>query len=263
MHGVNDVVERIRRSTVQISDGRGAGAGVVWDSGTILTNAHVIRTKEVAITDFSGRKLRGRVARLDSDEDLALIEAAHELEPALIGDSSRVRPGEIVIAVGNPRGVAGAAAWGIIHSVAPLDFGARGAWIQADIRLAPGNSGGALATASGEVIGVNTMVYRGLGLAAPSNEAAAFVRGETERVHLGVEVVQSRDGLIVVKVEPDSLAMRAGIIPGDVIRCSAAELRRLLGKVKQLGEVQIPVSRAGRSRMPRVHAAHAAGARAA
>jgi serine protease Do len=263
MRGFNEVVEKLRRSTVQITDGRGGGSGVVWDAaGTIVTNAHVARSNHVALIDSSGRKLRGRVERRDPELDLAIIETHdRNLEPAAIGDSARLRPGEIAIAVGNPLGVTGAAAWGIIHTIGPLDFGAR--WIQADIRLAPGNSGGALATATGDVIGINTMVYGGLGLAAPSNEVAAFVRGESDRAHLGVEFVAAAQGLIVVAVEAGSLAHRAGVLLGDVFQCSASELRRLLATVKQVGSIEIPVARGGHIRMLRVHADRAAGARAA
>jgi serine protease Do len=265
MRGFNEVVEKLRRSTVQITDGRGGGSGVVWDTaGAIVTNAHVARSSELALIDSSGRKLRGRVARRDPASDLAIVETqAGNLEPAVIGDSAVLRPGEIAIAVGNPLGVPGAAAWGIIHAVGTLDFGARRNWIQADIRLAPGNSGGALATATGEVIGINTMVYGGLGLAAPSNEVAAFVSGESDRVYLGVELVAAAQGLIVVAVEDGSLAHRAGVLLGDVFQCSAGELRRLLASVKQNGSIEIPVARGGRIRMLRVHSERAAGARAA
>ena len=265
MRGFNEVVEKLRLSTVQITDGRGGGSGVVWDAaGTIVTNAHVARSNQIALVDSSGRKLRGRVARRDPELDLAIVETQDgNLEPAAIGDSACIRPGEIAIAVGNPLGVAGATAWGIIHSVGPLEFGARRNWIQADIRLAPGNSGGALATATGEVIGINTMVYGGLGLAAPSNEVAAFVRGESDAVHLGVELISAGQGLIVVAVEAGSLAHRAGVLLGDVFQCTAGELRRLLASVKEAGSIEIPVARGGRTRLLRVHADRAAGARAA
>jgi serine protease Do len=265
MRGFSEVVEKARRSTVLISDGRGAGSGIVWNNnGSVLTNSHVAHRDQLTLTDYQGRSLRGHVTRRDPESDMALVETGvSNLEPAEIGDSDRIRPGEIAIAVGNPLGVAGAAAWGIIHSIGPLELGSRRTWIQADLRLAPGNSGGPLVTASGQVIGINTMVYQGLGLAAPANEAAAFARGETDRVHLGVELLGTQQGLIVVRVEPDSLAQRAGIITGDVVQCSAGELRRLLGGVKRFGSADIPVSRAGRIRTLRVHTASAAGARAA
>jgi serine protease Do len=257
MFGSSEVIEKLRRSTVQITDGRGGGSGVVWDgNGAIITNAHVVRSREIALIDFYGRRLRGRVEKRDEESDLALVHTnARDLEPALIGDSSHLRAGEIAIAVGNPLGIAGAAAWGIIHAIGPLDLGARRTWIQADIRLAPGNSGGALATAAGELIGINTMVYNGLGLAAPANEVAAFIRGEVQRVHLGVELVPSAQGLVVVAVEPGSLAERAGILLGDVIQCSAGDFRSLLASVSHSGSVEIAVARGGRVRMLRVHTA--------
>jgi serine protease Do len=265
MRGFNEVVEKVRRSTVLISDGRGAGSGIVWNrSGSVLTNSHVAHGDELTLTDYQGRRLRGSVTRRDSESDMALVETGtSNLIPADIGDSDRIRPGEIAIAIGNPLGATGAAAWGIIHSIGPFEIGSRRTWIQADLRLAPGNSGGPLVTASGQVIGMNTMVYQGLGLAAPANEAAAFAHGETERVHLGVELMGTREGLIVLRIEPDSLAERAGLVTGDVLQCSAAELRRLLGGVKRFGSADIPVSRAGRLRMLRVHTRSAAGARAA
>lgn len=265
MRGFNEIVEKLRRSTVQIRDGRGGGSGVVWDAaGAIVTNAHVARSNHVGLIDSSGRKWSGRVAQRDPESDLALIETeAKSLEPATLGDSNRLRPGEIAIAVGNPLGIAGAAAWGIIHAVGPLDFGARRDWVQADIRLAPGNSGGALANAAGEVIGINTMVYGGLGLAAPSNEVAAFVRGESGRLRLGVELIATAQGLIVIAVEEGSIAHRAGVLLGDVLQCSAGELRRLLATVNQKGSVEIPAARGGRERILRIYAERAAGARAA
>ena len=80
-----------------------------------------------------------------------------------------------MIAIGNPAGIRGAVSTGIIHSSSVNEFGRPNPWIQADIRLAPGNSGGMLADAEGRVIGINTMIFRGLGLAVPSNEVCAFL----------------------------------------------------------------------------------------
>lgn len=265
MPGFNEVIERLRRSTVRIADGAGAGSGVVWDAnGTVITNAHVARSDAIEVVDFSGRRLSARVVRRDRERDLALVETREgALESAVVGDPGSIRPGEIAVAVGHPLGVTGAAAWGIIHSVGPLDLGSRRTWIQADIRLAPGNSGGALANAAGEVIGINTMVYNGLGLAAPVDEVAAFARGHEDRVRLGLEMLRTRQGLIVTAIEPGSLAEHAGVITGDVIECSPEQLRRLLGGVKQFGSAEITVVRGGRTRILRVHTQAANGARAA
>jgi serine protease Do len=157
---------------VQILSHGGGGSGIVWDGGRILTNSHVLRGDAIEVVDAQGRRMRARLIRRDNSRDLALLETNAALEPATFGDSDAVRAGQFVIAVGTPLGLAGAVAAGIVHA------SGSGEWIEADIRLAPGNSGGILADAEGRVIGINTMIYRGLGLAIPSNRAAAFVRGE-------------------------------------------------------------------------------------
>jgi serine protease Do len=176
MRGFSEVAERLLRSTVQILNRSGGGSGVVWDStGHILTNAHVLRDDEAYVIDAQGRRFRARMVRRDRSHDLALLETGLALDPAPIGDSAKLRAGELVIAAGNPLGVPRAIALGTIHATGSNGFGFSNDWIQADIRLAPGNSGGPLANAAGEVIGINTMIYSGLGLAIPSNEAGAFV----------------------------------------------------------------------------------------
>jgi serine protease Do len=182
MPGIEDLVERLHRSSVQVLNGGGGGSGIVWDgAGRILTNSHVVRGEEAWVVDSTNRKFRARVVRRDSDRDLALLETRMKLEPASIGDSGAVRAGQFVIAEGNPLGISGAVALGVVHSAGALAFGPAGNWLQADIRLAPGNSGGMLADREGRVIGINTMIFRGMGLAVPSNDAAAFVRSHSRR----------------------------------------------------------------------------------
>jgi serine protease Do len=177
MRGLAEIAERLRRSSVQIIDRGGGGSGIVWDSeGRVLTNSHVLRGDEAHAIDANGQHFRARVVRRNRERDLALLETGRDLKPAMLGDSAALRAGQIVIAIGNPLGVHGAVVCGVVHANGPVGFGFPGNWIQADIRLAPGNSGGLLADAEGRVIGVNTMVFRGLGLAIPSNDAAAFVR---------------------------------------------------------------------------------------
>ncbi len=174
MPGFAEMAETLRRSVVQIFSREGGGSGIVWDArGLVLTNAHVARGREAEVADAQGRRFRARVVARDREQDLALLETAAALTPARFGDSQLVRPGNVVVAVGNPFGIAGALAFGMVHA-------AGGKWIEADIRLAPGNSGGILANAEGQAIGMNTMIFNGLGLAIPSNRAALFARRGTE-----------------------------------------------------------------------------------
>ncbi len=247
MLGYAALVEDLRRSAVQVVNGSGGGSGVVWDGGgAVVTNALVVSRDTAEVVDADGRRLRARVSKRDRELDLAVLETgATDLKPAVIGDSARLRTGQIVIAIGNPLGVTGAVAAGMIHTIGPLDFAPRRHWIQADIRLAPGNSGGILADAEGHVIGINTMIFHGIGLAVPSNEVREFLNGAQDRVRLGVEMIPTREGLMVVEIERGSLAERAGILIGDVLRCRPDELRRLLTEAKAQGSVKIPVMRGG------------------
>jgi serine protease Do len=126
--------------------------------------------------------------------------------------------------MGNPQGVIGALTTGIIHEVDPTDAQHRQRWVMADVRLAPGNSGGPLANARGQVIGINTMIAGGLALAVPSNEVERFLKGGS-RPYLGVTLrpvqvlLENKRilGLLVLEVAAGSLAMTAGLMLGDVL----------------------------------------------
>ena len=172
MRAFGEIAERLRRSTVQVfADRRGGGSGVVWKSdGVIMTNAHVAHKDAAEVQLWDGRRLPARVTSRDARRDLALLRIqVSGLDAAAVGDSSALRPGELVMAIGSPLGFAGALSTGVAHSTG-------GGWIYADVRLAPGNSGGPLANARGEVIGINTAIINGLGMAVPSNAAAEFLR---------------------------------------------------------------------------------------
>jgi serine protease Do len=142
-----------------------------------------------------------------------------------MADWSRVRPGEVAIAVGNPLGFLGAMTVGVVHGIGPLrGLGGR-SWVQADVRLAPGNSGGPLADVQGRLIGINTMVAGRLALAIPSNEVAQFLLGDTGGHWLGVTVTPVRlpqnagggIGQLVLAVEPGSPAAMASLLTGDIL----------------------------------------------
>lgn len=183
MSGYESVIEKLRRSTVQVLNGRGGGSGVVWArNGLIVTNAHVASGRQAEIIDAAGRRSTARITKRDPERDLAVLEAPGvDLDPADVGDSASLRSGQIVFAIGHPLGITGAVAMGTIHAAGRLGFGAQRNWIQADVRLAPGNSGGILADAEGRVIGINTMIFHGIGLAIPANEVNEFVLGYSRR----------------------------------------------------------------------------------
>jgi serine protease Do len=250
------IAATLRRSTVQVRSGNdGVGAGVIWHSdGIIITNAHVVRGFSTTVELWDGRVLEAAITAKDPVRDLAAIKVDdQELPAATIGNSDNLRVGELVLAVGNPLGVVGAFTTGIIHAVG-MAVGAGFTnnhttgtdnltkpapnlkskiqnlkfpdWIQADIRLYPGNSGGPLADARGRVIGINSMVAHGLALAIPSNAVEDFWQKQNApRPDLGVTTQpvlvrlgrQRILGLLVLAVTKNSAAFAAGIVPFDVL----------------------------------------------
>jgi serine protease Do len=226
MLGFGEIAERLRRSTVQVFSGepargrreRGGGSGVIWRAdGAVLTNAHVARNDTADVELWDGRRLAARVVSRDGRRDLALLRVdGAGFEPAQAGDSSAVRAGEFVLAIGSPLGFAGAISRGVVHSTGPISGMGKHAWIRAGVQLAPGNSGGPLANARGEVIGINTAIFNGLGLAIPSNAAAEFVaRGP--RPALGVTLRPEQHGLRVLQIEPEGPAALASLMEGDLL----------------------------------------------
>lgn len=177
------VVARLREVTVELRTAGGAGgSGVIWRAdGLVVTSAHVVASArhardhtQVVLADR--RRLPAVLVEWDGRLDLALLRVeASDLPAATVGDSTRLRPGELVLAVGHPFGLAGAVATGVVHAVPARERRAGPRLIQADLRLAPGNSGGPMADACGSVIGVNAMIAGGLALAVPSHLVHAFV----------------------------------------------------------------------------------------
>lgn len=224
-----EIAEQLRRSTVQILNGNrgesGSGSGVVWDStGLIVTNAHVIRKDNARIELWDGRVFPATVQSRDDRRDIAALHInTFGLPAAAAGDSSGLRPGELVMAVGNPLGFVGALTTGVVHAIGPLRGLSRRSWVQADVRLAPGNSGGPLADAQGRVVGLNTMIVAGgLALAVPSNTVAEFLkRGAGVSLGVTVRPVRIRSattiGLMVLEIERDSPAEAASLLPGDIL----------------------------------------------
>jgi serine protease Do len=175
---ITELPATLRRSTVEVrTGGTGSGSGIIWQSnGLIVTNAHVARTGQVTIVFDDGRAVDGVVTAHDPRRDLAAIEiepAGLSLPVASIGHPTDLRTGDIVVALGNPLGVVGAMALGVVHAVEAQRGVPR--WIRADIRLAPGNSGGPLADARGRIVGVNTLIANGLGVAVPVTSVMRFL----------------------------------------------------------------------------------------
>lgn len=234
-----EMIERARPSVVQVrSAGRGGGAGVVWRTdGAILTNDHVVgQAARVAVQLGDEQTFEARVVERNRTLDLALLQVdADDLPAALVGDSAGLRVGELVFAIGHPWGQRDTVTAGIVSGVGEIAVGANrtAQYIRSDVRLLPGNSGGPLVNARGEVIGINAMVFGGdLGVAIPSHVAIDWIAGLPSRgVTLGVQVQpvelpaavrnNGRTGrataLLVVGVEPGSLAERSGLLLGDAL----------------------------------------------
>jgi len=226
MLGFGEVAERLRRSTVQVQSGgrNGGGAsGVIWTAdGLIITNAHVARSTRPHVELWDGHRFEARVKAYDARRDLAALQVEScGLPAAACGDSGALRPGELAIAVGNPLGFAGAVSTGVIHSVGPLPGMGKQEWVRATARLAPGNSGGPLANAEGQVIGINTAIINGLGVAVPSHDIGQFLkRGSRPRLGIAMRPVayDGRNwGLLILEVESESAAEVASLRVGDIL----------------------------------------------
>jgi len=270
---VTSVAERLTPSVAALQVPRrvrgghtamGSGSGVIiTPDGYLLTSAHVVdgATRATAVL-ADGRELPVEVVGRDPLSDLAVARASGTgLDPARLGDADRLRVGQLVVAIGNPMGLAGTVTAGVVSALG-RSFGTRaGAHarlvenvIQSDAALNPGNSGGALASGDGDVVGINTaLAGYGLGLAVPINATtlrivgALMHDGRVRRAYLGVAgqrralppaAVQSSGreaGVGVVEVVAGSPADSAGVHPGDVIvevdgtaTVDAGDLQRLM-----------------------------------
>ena len=253
-----NAVEKISKSVVNIASVRmiqdqiyrvfpveGVGSGVIIDKrGYILTNNHVIEESErLRITLSDGRIFNGKVVGADEATDLAVvkIEPKKEIPVASLGDSDKLKMGQIVIAVGNPFGLTGGptVTSGIVSSLNRSIQTQTGVLelIQTDAAINPGNSGGPLVNTAGEVIAINTakMPYaQGIGFAAPINTAKSILKdliekGRVSRPWIGIHSIKVTpqlrqyyglpisDGALVVQVEPYSPADNSGLRRGDII----------------------------------------------
>jgi S1-C subfamily serine protease len=231
------------------SDGRfapGAGSAVVFtDDGFLLTNAHVVGNAEAGRASFSdGTTVGFRVVGADQLSDLAVVRANGAVPaPARLGEASQLKVGQLVVAVGNPLGLAGSVTAGVVSALGrslPTRSGANvrviDDVIQTDAALNPGNSGGALAIATGDVVGINTAVAgMGVGLAIPINATTRQIistlmsDGRVRRAYLGLagtpaplppalaEQRAQQTGLRIAQVVPGGPAAVAGLRAGDLL----------------------------------------------
>jgi serine protease Do len=231
--------EALRRSTAQIRSGngyrRGNGSAVVLTDGQVITNAHVIQEGPLAVESWEGKTVSASVLKIDRGRDLALLSAQGLQAPsAQLGDSNELRAGTPVIAVGNPMGFVGAVSTGIVHAIGPAAPISRSLWIHADVRLAPGNSGGPLADLQGQIVGINTMIVAGgLALAIPSRAVQSFLTRTTSQRSLGVVVrpvsLKERGiGMMILELVPGGAAEAASLLPGDILVGSKEQRFRFL-----------------------------------
>lgn len=180
-----DRVASAWRSLVQISSGRGSGAGTIWHAdGLIITNAHVVRGDAVPqITLPDGRSLPAQILAVDAERDLAaLVVDAYNLPTIEVGDSRKLRPGQWVTAVGHPWGVQGAITSGVVIGAGAKlpemsDLQPGREWIALSLHMRPGHSGGPLVDALGRLVGINTMITGpDVGFAIPIQVVKAFLK---------------------------------------------------------------------------------------
>ncbi|MCA9859499.1 MAG: trypsin-like peptidase domain-containing protein [Thermomicrobiales bacterium] len=260
--------ERTRHSVVQVYHGNGNGAGTIWrPDGLIITNNHVAgRSNTLQIVLSDGRQFDGHVSARNAERDLALVEVdATDLPAAEIGDSSRVRPGQLVVSIGHPYGQVDMLTAGIICAAGQTatEKGLQtGDLLQMDARIGPGNSGGPLIDIEGRVLGINVMVAGRMGMAIPSVTVERFVAGLVPggaHAYLGVNGVIAQlpgsptaAGFVLTDVVAGSPADRAGLMQGDVIRTIAGHdivdqesIPAAMLRVRAGQEVEIGLTRGG------------------
>ena len=278
------IIEQVQPGVVSVRrEGHGAGTGIVWhSSGNIITNNHVVPRDgmkvQVELTD--GRVFDARVVDREPELDLALLNVPADNLPAVpVGDSSKLRVGELVFAIGHPWGHRGVVTAGIISALSTVKFrnsDRQTNYIKSDVRLAPGNSGGPLLDARGNVVGINAMILGGdLSVAIPSNVVSTWVaRLPKTPISLGVQIQPvelpanvrpvgtntpytgampgQTTGLLVVGIIAGGRAERSGLLVGDVLLDLAgkplndvATLRTVLAQSDDKDTVRLRILRGG------------------
>ena len=273
---------------------RGLGSGVVVsEDGYILTNHHVIDGAQDIKVEFTegGRSVKARLVGSDAPSDLAVLKVDGDHRTVLqLGDSDKVRVGDIVLAIGNPLGIGQTVTSGIISAKGRrtgLSDGSFEDFLQTDAAINRGNSGGALVNTTGELIGINSQILSpsgvniGIGFAIPSNMAREvrdqlIKRGKVQRGQLGVVIqpltqelatglgLKDVQGVLVADVDPNGAAAGAGIRRGDVIRkidneavSNPNSLRNKIAMTTPGTEVTVTINRDGKDQDIKVKLAEA------
>jgi serine protease Do len=259
------------------------GSGVVVRAdGVIVTNNHVVaQAEKIRVVLKDGRELQAKLVGADPKSDVAVLRVdAKDLPAIAVADSSKIRIGDLVLAIGNPFGLGQTVTMGIISAVGRANMGITDYedFIQTDAAINPGNSGGALVTMNGELVGINTAIasrtggYQGVGFAIPSQMVMqvtdAIVRdGKVTRGWLGVAIqdvsddlartldVAARVGVLVSDVTPDGPASKAGLKRGDIITAidgvktnETTQLRNLVSMAGKGKKVRVDLRRDGKDR---------------
>jgi S1-C subfamily serine protease len=287
-YAVTSVADAVGPAVVRVEvrnkNGRPGGVGsgvVIAPDGLVLTNCHVVEeAKEVRLQDAEGRVMEARRLGEDPDTDLALLRAgsARDLPSAALGDSKKLKRGQLVVAIGNPLGFESTVTAGVISALGRSLRSRTGRLIedviQTDAALNPGNSGGPLVSSRGEVIGINTAVImgaQGICFAVASNTAQFVLseliqHGRVRRAYIGVSAqttavprrharvaeVDNSSGAMVTALAPEGPATRAGLMSLDTIVSADGEavtgvddLIRLLNRERIGKRIRIDVLRRG------------------
>jgi serine protease Do len=273
---------RMQQRQPEIEHGMGSGV-VISPDGYIVTNNHVVDgAVDIRVTTSDRRVMKAKLIGTDPLTDLAVLKVeGTDLASAPWGDSKEVRPGQLVLAFGNPYGFRFTVTRGIVSAVnrANPDASNRskpGEFIQTDAAINPGNSGGPLVDARGQVVGINTFLispsgtFSGMGFAIPSQIVRPTVEtliryGKVSHGHIGIGIADvtpenakffdnSTTGGVVTQVEPDSPGAKAGLQIGDVITeidgqkvADAGELQVLVGQKQPGSKITLKVLREGKS----------------
>ena len=231
-YSYNHVYNSVKNSVVTIKTNKGRGSGViVTDDGHVVTNEHVIRgASRVKIISLDNNVYSAKVVGIDAITDVALLKSDFKGKAISFSDSSAVKIGDVVLAIGNPFGVGQTLTKGIISRTNsghitenPLDE-----FLQSDAAINPGNSGGAMVNIKGDLIGINTMNLSlgggsdGIGLAVPSNLVRNITQqlikyGRVVRGYIGMSAFDTLEGVVISKVLVNGPADKSGILPNDII----------------------------------------------